>query len=313
VHVETSRLARLRGVELTATTFRRLALAAAASLYVIVVTGAVVRLTSSGLGCESWPGCQAGAFFPESDHHAFVEFGNRGFGLFPIALTVLVWLAARRTPGLPSFVRWTALATALGTVGQAPLGLATIRLDLHPLLVMSHFLLALLVLGGAVVVALEAVGLDKGRARPMVPLELRRAGLVLVAACLTLVVTGTFTTAAGPHSGGDDIRRLGSLPDSLYVHVRATAVFGCVFLFVLGYLAARRERARRLFLLALGLLGLILVQMAVGEVQWRTELPWGVVVLHVALAAAIWTVTVAVATLFWRPLAILEPSRPKLG
>jgi heme a synthase len=95
------------------------------------------------------------------------------------------------------------------------------------------------------------------------------------------------------------------------VHVRATAVFGCVFLFVLGYLAARRERSPRLFALALGLLGLILVQMAVGELQWRTELPWGVVLVHVGLAASIWVATVALATLFWRPLRVLEP-RPKL-
>jgi cytochrome c oxidase assembly protein subunit 15 len=311
VHVETTRLARLRAFELAPTSLRRLAAAAAAALYVIVVTGAVVRLTSSGLGCESWPGCEAGSFFPESDHHEFVEFGNRVFGIFPISLTLLTWLGARRTPGLPRWTVYVALGTALGTIGQAPLGLATIRFDLHPLLVMSHFLLALVVLSGAVVVALEAWGLDRGRTPALVPIELRRAGLVLAGACLALVVTGTLVTAAGPHSGGDEIRRLGSLPDALYVHVRATAIFGCVFLFVLGYLAARRERSPRLFRLALGLLGLVLVQMAVGEVQWRTELPWGVVLLHVGLAASVWVVTVAFAVQLWRPLAILAPT-PKL-
>jgi cytochrome c oxidase assembly protein subunit 15 len=312
VHVESSRLGRVRSFEVSPTALRRLSLAAVATLFVIVVTGAVVRLTASGLGCESWPGCEAGAFFPEADHHAYVEFGNRVFGLFPITLTLLTWLGAQRTPGLPRWAVITAFATFVGTIAQAPLGLATIHFDLNPLLVMSHFLLALVVLAGAVVVALEAWGLDRGRTAPLVPSELRRAGLVLVAACLALVVTGTTVTAAGPHSGGDDIRRLGSLPDALYVHVRATAVFGCVFLFVLGYLAARRERSPRLFALALGLLGLVLVQMAVGEVQWRTELPWGVVVVHVGLAASIWVATVALTTLLWRPLRSLEP-RPKLG
>ncbi|MGH3104144.1 MAG: COX15/CtaA family protein [Gaiellaceae bacterium] len=307
MQAESTRLERVRSLELSPAGFRRLALLAAAALYVIVVTGAVVRLTSSGLGCESWPGCEAGAFFPESDHHAFVEFGNRVFGLFPIVLTLVAWLGARRTRGLPRWVVRTALATAAGTIAQAPLGLLTITFDLHPLLVMSHFLLALLVLAGAVVVALEAWGLDRGRAAPLVPVELRRAGLVLAGACLALVVTGTFTTAAGPHSGGEEIRRLGQLTDSLYVHVRATAVFGCVFLFVLGYLAARRARAPRLFALALGLLGLILVQMAVGETQWRTELPWGVVLVHVGLAAAIWAWTVVLVTLFWRPTAGVAP------
>ena len=308
MHVESSRLARVRTVEIAPARFRKLALATALSLYLIVVTGSVVRLTSSGLGCEAWPGCEAGAFFPASSHHSFIEFGNRIFGIFPITLTLLTWLAARRTEGLSRPVVLTALATALGTLAQAPLGRLTITFDLHPLLVMSHFLLALLVLAGGVVVALEAWGLDRGRAEPLVPVELRRAGLVLAVACLALVVTGAFTTAAGPHSGGEDIRRFGVLTDSLAVHVRVTAVFGCAFLFVLGYLAARRERAPRLFRLALGLLALLLVQMAVGELQRRTELPPGVARVHVAPAAAIWVVTVALATLLWRPLAAVAPA-----
>ena len=65
--------------------FRAFAIAAAASLYVITITGALVRLTASGLGCDSWPGCQEGAFFPAEDHHGFIEFGNRVFGAIPIS------------------------------------------------------------------------------------------------------------------------------------------------------------------------------------------------------------------------------------
>ncbi|MBA2475626.1 MAG: COX15/CtaA family protein [Actinobacteria bacterium] len=305
--VQSTRVIRARRAELAAPRFSRLALASAVSLYVIVVTGAVVRLTASGLGCESWPGCEAGAFFPASDVHAFVEFGNRAVGLAPILLTLVTWLAARRVGGLPRWSRRLALATFLGTIAQAPLGLLTIRLDLHPLLVMSHFLLALAVLAGGIVVALEAFRHSHGAAPPLVPRELRRAGLVLAASCLALVVTGTTTTAAGPHSGGADIRRLGSLDGSLWVHVRATAAFGCVFLFVLGYLAARRDRSPRLFALVLGLLGLLLVQMAVGEIQWRTELPRGIVAVHVGLAAAVWAAVVALVALLWRPLAALAP------
>ena len=309
VDLQSSRLPLARRFELTASGFTRIALAAVASLYVIVVTGGIVRLTSSGLGCESWPGCEAGAFFPASDVHAFVEFGNRGVGLFPILLTLVTWLTGRRVRGLPRWAGRLALATCLGTLAQAPLGLLTIRFDLHPLLVMAHFLLALLVLAGAIVVAVEALRLSHGAARPLVPRELRRAGLVLAGTCLALVVTGAFTTAAGPHSGGADIRRLGSLDASLWVHVRATALFGCVFLFVLGYLAARRDRSPRLFTLALALLALLGAQMAVGELQWRTELPWGLVSVHVALAAAVWGAVVALVTILWRPLAALAPSR----
>src|SRR5919106_1323825 len=101
--------------------FRLLATGAAASLYVIVITGALVRLTGSGLGCESWPGCQEGAFFPAEDHHGFIEFGNRVFGAVPVTLTFLTWLASRRVSSRT--VRRIALATFLVTLVQAPIGL----------------------------------------------------------------------------------------------------------------------------------------------------------------------------------------------
>ena len=310
MQVETPRLARMRGYEVSARGFLVLASAAAISLYLIVVSGAVVRLTASGLGCESWPGCQPGAFFPESGHHSWVEFGNRIVALFPITLTLLAWLGARRTPGLPGWIVAVALGTFLGTIGQAPLGLVTILSDLNPLLVASHFLLALVVLAGGILVALAAWGLERGSAEPVVSPPVRWAGVGLAAACLVLVVTGTLSTAAGPHSGGADIDRLGNLVDSVYVHVRATAVFGISFLVVLVALWRSRERARGLFGVALGVLALLLVQMAVGEIQWRNALPWGVVLVHVALAAAVWAGTVALAALLWRPVAPLVRTRP---
>jgi cytochrome c oxidase assembly protein subunit 15 len=279
---------RVRAFELSPPAFRRLALASAISLYVIVVSGALVRLTASGLGCESWPGCEAGRFFPAADHHAFVEFGNRVVSLFPITLTLLTWLGALRTEGVPRWAVWVAGSTFLGTIVQAPLGFVTIYFDLHPLLVLSHFVLALVVLAGGILVAAEAHGGEPASR----PAWLGRAALGLVAAGAVLVVTGTFATAAGPHSGGADIRRLGDLVDAVYVHVRVTAVFGVLFLFVLVALWRRRDRALPL---ALVLLGLLLAQMVVGETQWRTTLPWGVVLLHVALAAAVWSATVLLA------------------
>src|SRR5918997_2892222 len=98
MYVETSRLAQLRSLALAPRTFLKLALASVAALYVIVITGSLVRLTGSGLGCESWPGCEEGAFFPAEDVHAFIEFGNRVFGIFPISLSVLTAILARRLP-----------------------------------------------------------------------------------------------------------------------------------------------------------------------------------------------------------------------
>ena len=270
-----------------------------------MITGSLVRLTGSGLGCEGWPGCEEGAFFPEADYHAFVEFGNRVFGVFPITLSILTALFAR---GRARWVFATTLAVAVLTVAEAPLGLATIRYDLPAGMVIVHFLLALLALGGAIVVALEAVREERGGAEISFPRELRWAGAGLAAACLALVVTGTFSTAAGPHSGDADVvERLWHLDDAVYLHVRVTAVFGALFLFVLGLLAARRSLAPRLFRFALALLGVLLLQMAVGELQWRLELPWGIVALHVALAAGVWSLTVALAFALWRPPRWLLP------
>jgi cytochrome c oxidase assembly protein subunit 15 len=283
-----------------------LAVGAAASLYVITVTGALVRLTGSGLGCESWPGCHEGAFFPAQDYHGFIEFGNRVFGAVPLLFTFVTWLAARRTAALPELARRLALATFLVTLVQAPIGLIVIATDLEPIAVVVHFVLALVALAGALLLVLELRALEEGRARLTIPGELRRAGLVLVAACLVLVVTGTFTTAAGPHSGDPDVGRLWVLDDAIWLHVRSAALFGLALIFVLGYLTAKRASSPRLFAAGLVLLALSLAQAAVGELQWRTELPWGVVLVHVALAAAVWAATVVLVALFFRPLRSLE-------
>jgi heme a synthase len=294
-------VAAVRSRALSTVTFRRLAVASAVSLYAIVVSGATVRLTSSGLACESWPGCEPGSFFPASSHHGYVEFGNRFVSLFPIALTLLVWVGARRVPGLPGWVPWLAAATFVGTIGQAPLGLLTIRTDLHPLMVMSHFLLALVVLAGGIAVAVEARRLEVGPGLSFVPLRVRQGGLAVAAAALALVVTGTLATAAGPHPGGSEVDRLGNLVNAVYVHVRATAVFGIGLLLLVAYLVRRRRELPETAWIALALLGVVLAQMAVGETQWRTQLPWGLVLVHVSLAAAIWALTVLLVYVLWRP------------
>ncbi len=308
MHVESSRLARIRAFEVTPELFRKAALAALAAIFLVVTTGAVVRLTASGLGCDNWPRCGSTPF-PEKGGHAFIEFGNRVIALFTIGFTGVAWLASRRVAGLPRWVPQLALAVFVGNVVQIPLGGLTVVFHLNPLLVMAHFLLALLVLAGAVVVALEAEGLARGRSEPLVPRELRLLGLVLAGACLTLVVTGTFATAAGPHPGGSNVHRLGVALRSVYIHAGAAGVFCCAFLFTLGYLAARRERTGRLLPAALALLAVLGLQVVIGEAQYQTGLPWWLVLVHVSLAAAVWAGTVALAVLFWRPPASIARVR----
>jgi cytochrome c oxidase assembly protein subunit 15 len=307
VNVASSRLERLRGIEISPTLFRNTAILTVVGLYLVVTTGAVVRLTASGLGCDNWPRCGSTPF-PEKGGHAYIEFGNRVVAFCGIVATLVTWLAARRTERLSPWVSKLALAVFLGAVAQIPLGGLTVIFHLQPLLVMAHFLLAIVVLGGAVVVALESYRLTAGAGAPVGPSWLRRAGLVLAAACFVLVVTGAFSTAAGPHPGGSDVHRLGRALTSTRIHGVTTLVFGISFLLLLSWLQQRRHELPRVANAALGLLGLLVVQIAVGEVQYHTALPWWLVLIHVSTAAGVWAGTVAFVVLLFRPPASF--SRP---
>jgi cytochrome c oxidase assembly protein subunit 15 len=306
--VAASRSARLRTIVVTPGLFVWLAAASALSLYVILITGATVRLTASGLGCEHWPGCQAGQPFPEKGYHSYIEFGNRLVGAITIAVTLIAALGALRTRGLSRGWRRLAVLVFVGTLAQAPLGYFTVRFHLNPYLVISHFLLSAVVLAGAVLVLLAGLALRFGETAPLVPRELQRVAQVAAVSALVLLVTGTVATASGPHPGDSSkVRRLWHLGDAIDVHASATAVFGICFVFMLGYLASRRSRSPRLFVATLAVLGLLLVQMGIGETQYRTHLPWWLVLIHVAVAGAVWSGIVALASLFRRPLAWFAP------
>jgi heme a synthase len=311
VHVEASTLGRLRRIELSPVRFFQLALLNAGMLWLIVVTGAAVRLTGSGLGCRHWPGCERGHPLPAKDYHAYIEFGNRLVGGVTIVVTLLVALAATRAPALPGWARRLALAIFLGTLAQAPLGYLAVKTDLRWPVVATHLLLSMAVLAGAVVLALEAFAARAARVVPVVPLEVRRLGVFAAVSCLVLLVTGTLATAAGPHSGGgaEHVDRLWRLQPLVYVHAVAVGVFGLSLVFLLGYLASQRERWPLLFRLDLGVLALLLAQMALGEVQYRTQLPWPLVLVHVGFAAAVWAALVAFVTVLWRPPAAFAQGR----
>ena len=294
MHAVTPPRLRNRLREVSPETFRTLTFLALGSLFVVVITGAVVRLTASGLGCDNWPRC-GDTPFPERDFHALVEFGNRVVALGAIALATVAALAARRVRDLPRWIAWTAAFVAIAIIGQIPLGGVTVLTELHPLAVMSHFLLAMITVAASVLICLGAHTFLVGAPEPDVPRQLGWLASVLVPVATAMVVTGAFVTAAGPHSGGADIARLGNLEDALYVHVRAAAVFGIGFLVLLLALVVLRRRARSELMLAGGLLVVLVIQMIIGEIQWRNQLPWELVLVHVALATAVLAAAVALA------------------
>jgi cytochrome c oxidase assembly protein subunit 15 len=291
-------------LEVSPERFRQLALSAVGWLILIVATGATVRLTGSGLGCPHWPGCHANDFarFEPRSFHSYVEFSNRIVASLTVLATLVLAVGASRTRTLSRGVKILAWVVFAGTLGQAPLGAITVYYDLNPWLVLTHLLVSLVVLGLGVVVLLEATRAVRGSGSGL-PALARAGGIALLAAAGVLVVTGTLATAAGPHPGSTVVRRIGSFQPSIALHVRATAAFGIVFLLLA--LWAWRERARFPWLLraCAGLLVLLGVQMAIGETQYRTGLPWWLVLIHVTVAACVFAWTVGLVARLWRPIA----------
>ena len=284
--------------------FVRIALVSLAGLMVIIPSGALVRLTDSGLGCPDWPGCH-GQVIPPLSGHAWIEYSNRILSGLVVAIAMVTWVAALRMPGAPRRLRrWAAVPAVAGFL-QGPLGAVTVLSDLHPLLVSSHFLLSIAALGGGTMLALAARdhatartrGLDRGRARLAACALLGLAGVL---------VTGVLVTAAGPHSGDPKvIRRLGNLADAAAIHVRVVIAF-CFVAVVLGIWLVRRRPGDPLTLrLAALFLPLLALQIGLGEYQYRHRLPWEVVLAHVTVAGVVWTCGVAVAWLAARPWTIV--------
>jgi heme a synthase len=206
--------------------------------------------------------------------------------------------------GLSRWGRWAALGAFLVAVAQIPMGGITIALDLHPLAVMTHFLLGLAAFGLSAIATLEAWSLRDGLAASAgarwVRLLVTCVGLPT---CVALVVTGAVATASGPHPGSsEEVERLGlGIVDTVYVHVRVAAAFG-IGVLVVGWLLWRiRAAYPGLVRIWAGLLVVLVAQAILGEVQYRNALPWGLVLVHVALAASIWAFSLVLAFTLWRP------------
>jgi cytochrome c oxidase assembly protein subunit 15 len=289
--------------------FRRIAMVAVGVLILIVATGATVRLTGSGLGCPHWPTCTTKHALPRG-YHSDIEFANRVVSAATVFTTLALAVAAWLTRGLGRRGRWFATAVCVGTLAQAPLGAIVVYFDLNPYLVITHLLLSFTLVALGVLTLLEASRLARGKAAPL-PAIARLGGLALVVAVFVLAVSGTVATAAGrfPGSSGTQVvPRLGSFYPAVYWHVRAVAVFGVVFLALAAWAWTRRTTYPWLLRGCAGLLAILAAQMAIGEVQYRTygDVPWWLVLLHVATAATLVGWTVGLAARLWRPIRARE-------
>jgi heme a synthase len=294
-HADTPALARGRPRVVSLRTFRWMAVATLVTLWLVVTTGGLVRLTASGLGCPHWPTCHADQAVPLSGH-GLIEFSNRAISGLAMLAAVATAVMAYRVSGLDRRIALALAIAAAGTVAQVPLGAVTVAFDLNPYLVMSHFLLAMAVVSISTWATVRALGWGAGA--PARPRRMVALAWATVAVYLALIVSGAFVTAAGPHPGSTStpIERLGNFYDSVWLHVRVATTFTVLFLGLAAWLwvRARGSGAQRLSLVGLVLLG---CQAAAGEYQYRNGLPWEVIAVHVALAATLLITVVTVAGL----------------
>ncbi len=285
-----ARLAAL--LEVTPDRFRKLSYCSLAVLSLILLTGAAVRLTGSGLGCPTWPKC-FGKVYPPLETHSLIEFGNRvASALIGIGVLVTAVAAFRRRP-FRRDLAILALLLPLGVVAQAVLGGYTVGYKLAPGFVMAHFLLSIVILIPAVALAWRATYEPGSRPRSTdraLVWSVRGLGLL---AALTLAA-GTAATAAGPHSGGgvgQHIKRLhfdgaDTLSFAIHMHATIAALFGVA---TIGVWLLKRTRGPLAPLEPMTVLALLLaVQGVVGSTQYELGLPAELVEVHVALAVLTW-------------------------
>ncbi|HVD39883.1 MAG TPA: COX15/CtaA family protein [Solirubrobacterales bacterium] len=280
-------------LEISPARYAQVTLVALAALSLIVLTGAAVRLTGSGLGCPDWPKCYGGST-PPLESHAVIEYGNRlltGFvGFAVIAASVLAWF---RRPYRWHLALFGALLP-LGVIGQAILGALVVKYHLAPGLVMSHFILSMMLLDAAFALAWCSRYEPWERRRSRDPLSVWAVRALIPLGQLT-ILAGTIATASGPHAGAHegqlvhrfDFEGAATLEWVVQRHAMIAAVYGVAAIGV--WFLLRRPGADRRALKPLTLvIGLLALQGAIGGVQWALELPAGIVWVHVAIATGNW-------------------------
>lgn len=249
----------------------------------IVVTGGVVRVTESGLGCPTWPRCVAGSFTPVADQsqgfHKFIEFGNRTITGAVSVAAILVIIAIWRLAPERRRLRRIAVLPLVGVMLQAVIGGVTVLTGLRPATVSAHFLASM------VLVALSAYLLYRvsecdGPSIPLTPAPVRVTAWATAGLGAVVLILGTVVTGTGPHSGDATTPRFGLDPRTVsWLHADAVMLFAGLVVAVLlaVHLTGAGVRARRAWLAVVGVTAL---QGVIGYTQYFTGLPGGLVIAH---------------------------------
>ncbi|WP_228386164.1 COX15/CtaA family protein [Streptomyces katsurahamanus] len=300
-------------------TLRRAALSAVVMSVLIIVTGGAVRLTGSGLGCDTWPKCTDDSLFatPEQGLHGAIEFGNR---LLTYVLSAAVgWaiIAARSTKPLRRGLTRLGWAQFWIVVSNAVLGGITVWAGLNPWTVAGHFIAANALLTVAVI-TWHRTGEGDEPPRPRVPRPVRRLGWAIVAVSGALIVLGTGVTGSGKHAGdSSDVPRM-PWDWANAAHLHAASAWVVCALALAMWLVLRvadapddiRARARELLIV-------LLAQGGIGYLQYFTGVPEILVGAHMLGSALMWIAVVRLAlSLRERPLApasVPAPADPALS
>lgn len=267
----------------------------------IAITGAIVRVTASGLGCPTWPQCFPGSFVPVAHAevpriHQAVEFGNRMVTFAVVITAALAVLAVTRARRRREVLVYAWLMP-VSTVVQAVIGGITVRTGLLWWTVAIHLLTSMTMVWLAVLLYVKIGEPDDGAVRVLIPAPLRALTALSGVNLAAVLITGTLVTAAGPHAGDRSATRTVprlKIEVATLVHVHSSLLVAYLALVVglgFGLLAVRATRPvlRRLGVL----LVLLCAQAAVGTAQYYTGVPAALVALHVAGAAAATAATAA--------------------
>ena len=278
---------------LTPEAYRRITALALVALAVIIVTGAAVRLTCSGLGCTDWPNCSQGQFVAQVEYHQMIEFVNRVFtGVVSVAVILAATGSLRRTPRRVDLTWWS-FGLVGGVVGQIVLGALVVLFELSPWLVIGHFVLSMTLVWNAVVLhhraalATSADGHALTGRHVVAPRHLALARIWFLLS-IAVIGTGTIVTGSGPHGGDERVERLPVLfKNAARVHGSTVMIFLVLTLVLIHRLRAatvNRHVQRALW----QVLGVLAAQATIGYVQYFTKVPVVLVGFHIAGATLLW-------------------------
>jgi cytochrome c oxidase assembly protein subunit 15 len=266
---------------------RRISLANLIAQSGIIVTGAIVRLTGSGLGCPTWPDCTPGSLIPVAGQvegfHKYIEFGNRTLTFLVLAISIALFVFSLINEKR-NIILWSFLPL-IGTLLQAVLGGITVLTGLNPFTVMAHFLLSIILVG--ISVKIYNYFNDK-RISKSLPKIVDNYVKIVTLVGFAVITLGTVTTGSGPHSGDEVAARF-----NLDLRVIAWLHADTVLLFVgliIGLLVITKLNAEsnHLYKPTRTLFVICLLQGFIGYVQWFNDLPWVLVSLHVIGAVITW-------------------------